>query len=252
MESKKNKISFVIFIVILIIFAVGGFFCMKYFSFSELEYVFDNNNDKKIDYRIDTNKDYIYFENVKRVVESEEIDYKDIVINLKCASELNQSLKSEEDSYRNSVKYLSDVEIPDEENYEKNDEGIYSLSYRDYYTYTYKTYISVVLLDFDYDILNSSVPKSLKSLLFDKENNTMLSESEILNIYDTSLDKIKDKIKVKLNAEQVEEDGVQIIDVDDTLLNFDYALYINKIGKLEISYIVRSTKQNYYDNIVMD
>ncbi len=227
---------------------------MKYFSFSDNEAVFykNENETEKKDYRIDASKDYVYFENVKRVIEKEEIDYKDIVVNLKCASELNQSLKSEEDGYRNSVKYLSDVEISDEENYEKNDEEIYSLSYRDYYVYTYKNFISVVLLDFNYDILKSSIPKSLKSFIFDKENNTMFSELDLLNNYGTSLEKIKDKIKVKLNAEQVEDDGVQMIDVDATLSNFDYALYINKIGKLEISYIVRSTKQNYYDNIVID
>ena len=66
------------------------------------------------------------------------------------------------------------------------------------------------------------------------------------------MDKIKDKIKTKLNAEQQTVDDMPLINVDKTLSNLNYALYINKIGKLEINYIVNSTKQNYYDNIVID
>lgn len=251
MESKKNKISFAIFIITLLIFAVGGYFAMRYFSLDKTENVEKPPVIKKTDYRIDTSKDYIYFENVKRVIAKEEIDFQDVVINLECASDINNALKNEENNYRNSIKYIKDNEVEDELK-DVNDEGIYSLSYREYYNYTYKDYISLVLIDFDYDIANLSAPKSIKSYLFNKQENNMIEESELLQMYNTSLDKIKDKIKTKLSAEQVVEDDMEVIKIEDTLSNFDYSLYINKIGKLEISYIVRSTKQNYYDNIVID
>lgn len=253
MENKKNKISFVIFLIILLLFAVGGYFAMHYLTGNKklpIENKIFTKNDP--DYRIDTEKDYIYYDNATRVIEEYEIDYQDVHINLECAKNITSTLNQEEATFRNSIKYVKDVEIPSDVTYEENENGIYSLKYREYASYTYKDYISLVVQDNSFDIINITVPENIKAYTFDKKENKILSEQDLLEKYETTMDKIKEKIKIKLNAEQQTVEDMPLINVDKTLSNLNYALYINKIGKLEINYIVNSTKQNYYDNIVID
>ena len=253
MENKKNKISFVIFLIILFIFAVGGYFAMRYLTDDKKTPIENKIFTKKDpDYRIDSEKDYIYYDNATRVIEEYEIDYQDVHINLECARDITNTLNQEETAFRNSIKYVKDVEIPSDTTYEENENGIYSLKYREYASYAYKDYISLVVQDNSFDVINITAPENIKAYTFDKKENKILSENDLLEKYDTTMDKIKDKIKTKLNAEQQTVDDMPLINVDKTLSNLNYALYINKIGKLEINYIVNSTKQNYYDNIVID
>lgn len=251
MENEKNKASFIIFIIIIILFIFGGYLGMNYLLHKPI--VNEKKDEvKTVDYRLDQTKDYVYFNNETRVLSYLEIDYEDITINIKGAESINNELNNEENNYRNSLKYVKDMDITDD-NYEANEEGIYSLSYREYEVYEYKDYLSVLVKDFNYDVYKLNEATLVKAYLYNKSNGNKISEEELLKDKDLSLDVIKNKIKIKLTALQTKDDnGNDILKIDETLNNLKYAVFINKIGKLEICYIVKSTNQTYYDNIVFE
>ena len=63
------------------------------------------------------------------------------------------------------------------------------------------------------------------------------------------IETIKSQIKEYLNADQkkIEENG---INVDETINNFNnYSLYINEYGRLYISFLVKSDKEDYNDSM---
>ena len=227
---------------------------MKYLS-KDTPRIDNTNNDSKqdiTDYRIDKEKDYVYYDNIKVVLSELEVDYRDIYINLPIASSINKTLNEEEEKLITTVKYIKDVDFDKTSEYEENEEGVYSLTYREYEEYDYEEYISILVKDINYDVVNLNENVDVKAYIFDKKNNTIITENNLLEKYNVSLDTLKDKIKTKLNAEQQTVDGVALINVNETTSNLKYAIYINKIGKLEIGFIVNSTKQNYYDNITIE
>ena len=255
MENKKNKVGFVFFIIIVLILGIGGFFATRYF----LNEGKGGSHSKKITstidnamYKIDKNKGDVYYENEQQIMEELGVFKRDIYVNLTAAKSINESLNNESSKMSETIKYIKDVQIDEDQDYEDNEEGIYSLEYREYEDYLYEEYISLVVKDFTYNVIDASTPINLKAYVFNKKDNTMLSNEDILKKYDTTLDKIKDKIKTKLTVSQEKVDGEDLININKTLSDFKYALYINKIGKLEIVYIVSSTKQNYYDNMVIE
>jgi hypothetical protein len=252
-ENRKNKISFIIFILILLIVGVGGYFAMNYFTKNHDKPIFIfGGNTKETDKRIDKKKDYIYYDNESVVISDLDIGFKDIHINLNSGVLVSETLNNESKSNRDSIKYIKDVDIPENETYENNDEGVYSVTYRDYIEYHYDDYISILVEDSTYNVLDSTTPLAIKSYIFDKKQDTLITNEELLKKYNVTLDQIKDKVKTKLTAEQETVDEEPLYDINNTISDFKYALVINKIGKLEINYIVKSTKQNFYDNIVID
>ena len=66
---------------------------------------------------------------------------------------------------------------------------------------------------------------------------------------------VKEKIRVKLTDDQTEiNDGTNIL-VDDTInaINGENAvLYVNRSGKLCLSFIVKTSNESYNDNIELN
>jgi hypothetical protein len=252
MENKKNKIRFIVFIIFLFVLAIGGYFGMNYVINTDFSTKKDDNNAiQVVDNKLDSSKDYIYYDNVKRVLNYLEIDMEDVYINLNCAKDINQKLNNEMSTMRNSIIYIKDHAIPAGTDYENNEEGIYSLNYREYDDYYYDDFISLVSKDYAYDVINGATATKIQGYVFDKKNNKQLSEDDLLNKYNQSITNIKTLLRRQLNSEQTTTDGKSNIDIDGTINNLNYSLYITKIGKLEISYIVKSTNQNYYDKLVL-
>jgi hypothetical protein len=252
MENKKNSIRFTIFIIFLLVLAIGGYFGMNYIINTDFSTKKDDNNViQTVDNRIDSSKDYIYYDNVKRVLDYLEIDMKDVYINLTSAKDINTKLNNEMSTIRTSIVYVKDHAIPSGTDYESNEEGIYSLNYREYEDYYYDDFISLVSKDYSYDVINGATAIKIQAYVFDKKNNKQLVETDLLTKYNLTLDSIKTSIKKQLNSEQTTVDNQNTIDIEGTLKDLKYSLYINKIGKLEISYIVKSTNQDYYDKLVL-
>ena len=253
MENKRNKIGFIVFIIILIIVGVGGFVAMKYFTSSKEEQEsFFAMPAKETDYRLDKSKDFIYYDTEEVILEKLNVGYKKIYINLASGKSTAERLNAEALELKKSIKYIKDVEIPEKTEYEENEEGIYSLDYREYVEYDYEDYITILAKDSSYNVIEGSVPKDIKAYVFNKKEDKLLTETEILTKYNATLDAIKEKIKIKLNAEQETVDEEPLYNINETLDNFKYSLAINKIGRLEINYIIRSTKTDFYDNIIFE
>ncbi len=253
MDNRRNKIGFTIFIVLLFILGIGGFFAMKFLTATEEEQTtFFKSTPKEVDNRIDKSKDYVYYDGENVVLENLDISYKNININLSAGKTISETLNSEIQNLKGTVKYIKDVTIPSDAEYEENEQGIYSLDYREYVEYDYENYITILVKDSTYNVIDGSIPIAIKAYVFDKNKDIVITENDLLNIYKTSMDAIKEKVRVKLNAEQETGDGEPLYNINETLNNFKCALTINKIGKLEINYIVSSTKTDFYDKIVIE
>lgn len=272
MDSNKSTFGIIVFIIILLVFIVGGYFLMDYMTTEREPKKEEKKTEEIADIRIDKSKDYIYYEVGETVIEYESINFQHIVINLKGMEEINTTLKTELDAMRNTIVYTKDVDLtpPTEEENESdeeetegeeetsqeelhiNEEGIYSLDYREYVDMTYNNYISVLVKDYSFDIQQGSIPKSLKAYTIDKENAHIYTKEELLNKYSVTDDTVKEKIKDKIaDIELLSGDTIDV-DTDKTLANYDtMAFYINKSGKLEVTFIVKSNQIDYNESVVI-
>ena len=172
-----------------------------------------------------------------------------VVINLSTQESLTKSLKDENERYKNNVKYISDQNLISDEIINYNNDNIYALTYRTFEDYEFDKYVSLIIRDYNYSCFDLLSFSYIKSYVFDTSNGEIIKEDEILKKYNTSIDTIKSQIKEYLNSDQkkIEENG---INVDETVNNLDnYALYINEYGRLYISFLVKSSKEDYNDSM---
>lgn len=244
-ENFKNKLGLFTFIFIILFLAIGGYFFTNYLL-NEKEDNKTNNNKEKQDYRIDQKKDYIYFTNSEVISEGAEIYYQDVVINLTTQETLNETLEKENQIYKNNIKYISDQNILSDEIINYNNDNLYALTFREYSTYEYEKFVSLVLTDYNYSCFDLITFNKTKSYIFNIETGKVLEEQEILKLYNTNIESIKEKIREYLLSKQEIIDEVELIKIEDTLNEFNnYSLYINEYGKLYISYLVKTSQVDY-------
>ena len=244
-ENFKGKFGFIIFILIVLFLAIGGFFFTKYVLSEKKE----EPKEKIINYKIDKNKDYIYYTDNETISEDAELEYMNVVINLKTQETLTKSLKEENERYKNNVKYISDQNLISNEIINYNNDNIYALTYRTFENYEFDKYVSLVIKDYNYSCFDLLTFTNTKSYIFDTSTGELLTEADILKKYNTNLDTIKSQIKEYLNSDQkkIEENGINI---DETVNDLkDYSLYINEYGRLYISFLVKSSKEDYNDSM---
>ena len=105
-ENFKGKFGFIILFL-----AIGGFFFTKYILSDKKEEV----KEEVTNYKIDEKKDYIYYTDNETISDSAELEYMNVVINLKGQETLTNSLKEENLRYKTNVKYISDQpDLPNE------------------------------------------------------------------------------------------------------------------------------------------
>ena len=261
MDKTKNTIGAILLLVVILIFVVGGFFFMNYMTNNHnVDVKKDSKNKTKEDVRINTSKDYVYYENEEEFLEEAEIEKKDVVLNFKKQEELNNTLNKETEDLFKKVIYIKDNKIPDGTEYQENEKGIYSVEYRDYRDITYGDYISLLVLDFKYDVINSSVINNIKSYVVNKNTGELYTTEDLLKEFDVTEKEIIEKVTKRLNDSQVLEGDKSIINVDETIKsikNNDYskgvkALGINKNGKLTLYFIVKTSEINYNDSVELN
>lgn len=246
---NKSKVGGMVFILFIILLIIGGQYLYNMVTNKDND---TSNNGKKVDYRIDIKKDYFYFENESVISESAEIFYKDIVINIKGQETLTESLNKENAVYKSNIKYISDANLLSEEMVNYNNDNLYMLTYREYQMYSYDFYKSLVILDYMYDCFDQSTIHNEKSYMFDTNTGKLLSEEEILSTFDTSLDKVKDEVREYLNSKQEVVNEVELIKIDETINDFNYGLFVNDVGRLNVTFLVKSTQTDYNDSIVIE
>ena len=253
LERKKDLIGGILFISFVLFLIIGGYFLTRYMtSDKEKEKAAKNEINQ---FKIDDKKDLVYFDNEEVISDAIDLVYKDVIINLKEADTVNELLKSQMDEIRKSVKKTSENQVDTTREIQFDNSDIFSAKERDYVSYESANYISLVVTDSDFDIYTGSKITNQDSYTFSLSNGKRLSNETLLGYNNLTLDMVKEKIRVKLTDDQTEiNDGTSIL-VDDTInaINSENAvLYVNRSGKLCLSFIVKTSNESYNDNIELN
>lgn len=254
--DNRNTLGAITLGIIILVFIIGGFILMKNITSKE-----DNINNKEnnniTDLRIDTSKDYVYYENGEEVLDSAEIHKEDVILNFKTMIDLNNTLHNEVEKIYSNIVKISDVIIPKNTEYTKNESGIYSMEYREYADQKFGDYQSLVILDYKYNVVDGSTINNIKSYVVNINTGKLIDNQTLLTSFNITDEAIIDAVTKRLNDTQVLDGDTQVIDIDGTINNIkasDYnsgikALSISKNGKLVLNFIVKSNKINYNDSV---
>lgn len=257
MDNTKNIVGLIAFIIILLLFAIGGYFFMNYMldDFSKK----DNDNDgitELREIRIDSTKDYIYYENSEDILHEEHISREDVVINIKGFENINEQLATELIEYDSKRVSLDNAPA---ENTCVNEANLYSFPYREYEDSTFGDYISLVINDFTYNCTNGSRIENIKGYVIDKNTGEIITEEQLLNDFEITEEEIISQIRERLNDTQVLDGDTQVIDIEGTISDIQSGEYgtvkslsISKTGELVINFIVKSNVINYNDSIELN
>ena len=240
---KSNQIKVYIFIIIVLVFIFGGFYLMKKSESLKNEVNQTISEEKDTDIRIDKTKEYIYFTNLN-VIESElDIEYKDIVINFEDKENIQNEINIENKEFSESVKYD-----------ESNEKAIYnhlvSAKFNKFDIFYYSNYISIVKNTYSFDYENLVTFIQSKAYVFDKKTGKLYNNDELLSIFNINKDDIKGVITTYLNDQNLITDNP--INVDETINNIsNYELYVDKLGRLVVTILVKAEQSNYNDVIVL-
>lgn len=240
---KSNQIKVYIFIIIVLVFIFGGFYLMKKSESLKNEVNQTISEEKDTDIRIDETKEYIYFTNLN-VIESElDIEYKDIIINFEDKENIQNEINTENKEFSESVKYD-----------ESNEKAIYnhlvSAKFNKFDIFYYSNYISIVKNTYSFDYENLVTFIQSKAYVFDKKTGKLYNNDELLSIFNINKDDIKGVITTYLNDQNLITDNP--INVDETINNIsNYELYVDKLGRLVVTILVKAEQSNYNDVIVL-
>ena len=254
MDNTKNKIGMAFLIIVLLTFIIGGYIFMNYMLKTPPKKTNVENKEEVADNRIDKQKDYIYFEEPIEIIN--DIYKQDVVFNISGLEDITNKLHNELEEISKKEVKVTNEEIPEGITCEND---LYSFSYRDYEIMEYGDYKSLVIKDYDYNCVTSSLPKVVKSYVINTNDGKNLTNEELLTKFNLNEDNILEQVKKRLEDTQILDEDVQVIDVDGTLndiKNSTYgtnkALSISKNGKLMLNFIVKSNKINYNDSIELN
>ena len=259
MDNTKNIVGLIFFIIIILLFSIGGYFFMNYMldDFSK-----ESNDDNGItelrEIRIDATKDYIYYENSEDILPEEHIEKQDVIINIKGFENINEELASELASYEDEKVSLDDVTL-EEGTTCSNEANLYSFPYREYEDTTFGDYISLVINDFTYNCTSGNRIENIKSYVIDKNTGDLYTSEELLEKFDISEEDILTQVRDRLNDTQVLNEGSEVIDIEGPINAIETGEYgtvkslsISKTGELVINFIVKSNVINYNDSIELN
>lgn len=264
-DIRSGKVKAAIFLFFIVVLVVGGYIGMIMLTkepenTKKLETEVASKSDNKTDIRIDKSKDYIYFENEVLKNETRDIAYKDVVFNFDSndAKTIATFLNNERETNEKTYKTISEVELTEEEK-EKilyKDSDVYEAVYNKYSRYFYENYATIVNDVLEYNCNSGNKEIRVSAYTFDTNTGELLSKSKLMNNFDISLDKIKEKVQEKLEKEQVVVEDVPQIDIVSTLSSLDddssYALYVNKSGYLVINYFIKYMQDIKQDVIILN
>ena len=235
-KYERNIGSVVIFIIILLVIGVGGYFLITNLPKKDNNTNNNTNETKSIKKEID--KDYVYFINEEFLNKKYELKYKDIVININSddATKVEKELNDQMASIKNNVTKVSDVEGLDTTNLDEADD-IYEAEMVDYEVVETDKYISITANDYIFKLETEAVNSKLTYYVFDLQNGKLLSNRDILNKEGKTDQEIRSKIREYVS-------GDENVDIDATL-NHEYNLSISKTGKIVINTTVKTNGLDY-------
>lgn len=241
---KTNQIKVYFFIFVILVFIFGGFYLMK--KSEKLKNVVDKKvtEVKDTDIRFDKTKDYIYYSDVN-VVEGElDIEYKNININFEDKEGVAAIVNKENEEMSKSPVY-------DETNEEANYNHLISAKFAKYEIIHYVDYITLVVNKYSFDYKTIITTLGSDVYVFDKTSGKLYNNDELLSKFSINKEDINEKVKTYLNDKNLVSEENKI-DVEQTISNnTKYNLYVDKLGRLVISILVKAEKSDYNDIIVL-
>ena len=241
---KTNQIKVYFFIFVILVFIFGGFYLMK--KSEKLKNVVDKKvtEVKDTDIRFDKTKDYIYYSDVN-VVEGElDIEYKNININFEDKDGVAAIVNKENEEMSKSLVY-------DETNEEANYNHLISAKFAKYEIIHYVDYITLVVNKYSFDYKTIITTLGSDVYVFDKTTGKLYNNDELLSKFSINKEDINEKVKTYLNDKNLVSEENKI-DVEQTISNnTKYNLYVDKLGRLVISILVKAEKSDYNDIIVL-
>ena len=199
---------------------------------------------KDTDIRFDKTKDYIYYSDVN-VVEGElDIEYKNININFEDKEGVAAIVNKENEEMSKSPVY-------DETNEEANYNHLISAKFAKYEIIHYVDYITLVVNKYSFDYKTIITTLDSDVYVFDKTTGKLYNNDELLSKFSINKEDINEKVKTYLNDKNLVSEENKI-DVEKTISNnTKYNLYVDKLGRLVISILVKAEKSDYNDIIVL-
>lgn len=260
-ENRKGKIYGIIFLILILFLIIGGYFLTKSLtSHDASKEPMESQNEKKgatEELKLDQEKDFIYFENIDILSEKQKIIYQDVKMNFDIPEllELETELNKKTIALKETVKKISEanLSIEEQEKIVFQDDDIYEANYLKYTRYFSEKYASLIVDEYLFNCINGGSYQNSTAYVIDLETGHLLTSDELMSRFDFTFANIKNRVKEDLEK-MLEED--ETILIDETLSNLDnrenYALYINKSGYFVISYIVKSSKVDYNDVIILN
>ncbi len=233
-DRQNSKLTFFIFILVIIGLIVLGYFLIKKPDISEK--ILDDTETLEID----KTKNIVYYDNVDVISSEAQLEYKDIHINLNSddARELETKLNNNMNKIRGKYTKLEDnsnQEIINEA------DGIAQAEIIDYNTFNSTNYVTIEVNEYEFLASAMTFDNKLTYYCLDKRSGKLLTNQIIMKQENLSADTIRTKIydHIKDNDE---------IDIDVTMNN-PYTLYYNEYGKVKANIIVKIGDINYNDNV---
>ncbi|HCY44238.1 MAG TPA: hypothetical protein DHU33_02290 [Firmicutes bacterium] len=233
-DRQNSKLTFFIFILVIIGLIVLGYFLIKKPDISEK--ILDDTETLEID----KTKNIVYYDNIDVISSEAQLEYKDIHINLNSddARELETKLNSNMNKIRGKYTKLEDnsnQEIINEA------DGIAQAQIIDYNTFNSTNYVTIEVNEYEFLASAMTFDNKLTYYCLDKRSGKLLTNQIIMKQENLSADTIRTKIydHIKDNDE---------IDIDVTMNN-PYTLYYNEYGKVKANIIVKIGDINYNDNV---
>lgn len=233
-DRQNSKLTFFIFILVIIGLIVLGYFLIKKPDISEK--ILDDTETLEID----KTKNIVYYDNIDVISSEAQLEYKDIHINLNSddAKELEAKLNNNMNKIRGKYTKLEDnsnQEIINEA------DGIAQAQIIDYNTFNSTNYVTIEVNEYEFLANAMTFDNKLTYYCLDKRSGKLLTNQIIMKQENLSADTIRTKIydHIKDNNE---------IDIDVTMNN-PYTLYYNEYGKVKANIIVKIGDINYNDNV---
>lgn len=246
--EKGGTIRFIIFGIFVLIIIFGGYFLMKESEVKKEDNNALNNTSKKeedVDIRLDKTKEYIYYTNYERVIDELDIEYKDIVFNFKGANTLADELNKETEELKKTLTY-------DEEQEDIAYNKLVSAKYKQYEFLVYGDYISLIVRYYNFTKDNLVSFEKAKTYVFSKKDGKEISEEDLLSKFNITKDAALNKIKTYIDDQDLLKEG-ESLDSAASISNItSLNLYVDKMGKLESTILVKSDQKDYNDSIKLN
>jgi flagellar basal body-associated protein FliL len=245
-NNLKNKSSIIIFIIVLLAIALGGYYLIKNPDWGQKILPKEYKNDetpKSI--KITEDKDYIYYTDEDILSKDLDLIYYHININLDTedAHNLETKLNQNMDNIKKDVTKISTANV-DVNSLIYNVDDIYQAKMINYEDWTTNKYLNLTVSNYVFNATSEDINKTFDYYVFSLETGKLLTNHDILVAEGLTEQEIRTKIRSYFSNDPT-------VDIDK-IMNSDYYLSIAKNGNIVINLIVSSNDFNYNISIEMD